>query len=69
MHGASHKDKGEGFELPKCIMCSRERRREQGALLKAEEWSFMPSVYAHVLKRPRRVQGALLKAKNGALFP
>ena len=36
--GASLKDEGEGFRLPKCIVCSREIRMAEGTHLKAEGW-------------------------------
>lgn len=35
-HVTSSKDEGEGFRIPKCTMCSRERGKAQGTLPKVE---------------------------------
>ena len=36
VHGVGPKDEGEGFELPKCIVHLKERRRAKGTLQKVE---------------------------------
>lgn len=50
MHGASLKDEGEGFVLPKCTVHSRETRWVHGAELKAKWRCFKALGCVHAFK-------------------